>query len=145
MACGKTNCPSPLPWLPNLARKVPHATVGIVAVTAGVLDGVAIALGEGVGVSAGTLSVGVPEDTGALVGVDSPGIVAVGVAGHPLSALFTPLINCEIVTVLSASANASQAVTGCAPSAMLTPRIRSAMSTVPFPLQSPTQRAGAAV
>src|SRR5215510_849653 len=24
MASGSTNCPSPLPWLPNVARKLPH-------------------------------------------------------------------------------------------------------------------------
>jgi hypothetical protein len=36
-ASGSKNCPSPLPWLPNLPRKAPHAAVAVVGVAVGLL------------------------------------------------------------------------------------------------------------
>jgi hypothetical protein len=60
-------------------------------------------------------------------------------AGHPSSALFTPLMSWGISTLPSEFSNAGQAVTGFSPSTMFTPSTKSVIVTTPLSSQSPTQ------
>src|SRR5215468_358250 len=82
-ASGSKNWPSPPPWLPNFARKVPHG-----AVAAGVAVGVWVAVDAAV-------------DSGVSVGVAAPitrvGLL-VGGAGQPLNAADTALMMQSMVT-----------------------------------------------
>ena len=96
----------------------------------------AVALGVRTGVLVGVIGVAVAVTLGV---ADAELVsVGVGVVGQPFSALFTPVTSCETVTMPLWSSNAAQALGGWLPNAMSTPRMRSLISTLPRPLQSPT-------